>query len=279
MRTPGRCTNTEGCWISASHRNVWIAVGEDFACPNCGGALSPPLPQSRSFVAAKRIAVMGVAASVGLAVLGLGAVKLSTVSWPGRSVLATAANAPGAGPLAAPDTKSAFSRLAEAPSSGKPLTTFAETRVAGEVARARPNSFTSMILASNGGQRVAARPKGPEVIFPTQDAEQAKAKADQETAQRKAAEVAATQMLAAQVTLVSQASLSPGEQMERPVFLPISFGEPPGPETDREPVTLMWRHHALVNLRRSVFLPAPAAAAPASADAIAQICRIPSLLH
>lgn len=42
MRTPGRCPNIEGCWISASAKTVFIPLHDNFACPNCGTVLCPP---------------------------------------------------------------------------------------------------------------------------------------------------------------------------------------------------------------------------------------------
>jgi hypothetical protein len=88
MRTPGRCTNSEGCWISASHRNVWLPLGEEFVCPNCGGNLAAPLAPTRSFRTARRIGAISGVAALGMTVIGLGAVKLSIVSWPGQPVAA-----------------------------------------------------------------------------------------------------------------------------------------------------------------------------------------------
>ena len=123
MRTPGRCTNTEGCWISASHRSVWLSVGEDFVCPNCGGNLSAPLPQTRSFRAVKRAAAFGAIASVSLTVAALGMVKLSTVSWPGQSVAARVVQAPAALLKATFSPKATPVEVAEVPLPVKPPTT------------------------------------------------------------------------------------------------------------------------------------------------------------
>ena len=83
------------------------------------------------------------------------------------------------------------------------------------------------------------------------------------------------------VTLVSRAVLVPDASSERPLVVPISVGRPLGPETDAEPVTRTWHHHSMGAARRSGFLPAPAAATTPQAgpDALAQICRIPSLMH
>jgi hypothetical protein len=42
MNTPGRCTNTEFCWVGNSGRTVHVLLGADFVCPACNGPLRPP---------------------------------------------------------------------------------------------------------------------------------------------------------------------------------------------------------------------------------------------
>jgi hypothetical protein len=46
MRTPGRCSNTLTCWLATSHRDIWVPVGEEFACPVCDSPLHAPPIQS-----------------------------------------------------------------------------------------------------------------------------------------------------------------------------------------------------------------------------------------
>jgi hypothetical protein len=42
MNTPGRCTNTEFCWVGNSGRTVHVLLGADFVCPACNRPLRPP---------------------------------------------------------------------------------------------------------------------------------------------------------------------------------------------------------------------------------------------
>jgi hypothetical protein len=42
MHTPGRCANTESCWIGNSGRTVRVLLGADFVCPACKGRLHAP---------------------------------------------------------------------------------------------------------------------------------------------------------------------------------------------------------------------------------------------
>ena len=303
MRTPGRCTNTEGCWISASHRNVWLSVGEDFVCPNCNSMLSPPLPQTRSLRMVKRAAAYGAAASIGLAVIGAGAVELSRVSWPGQSVAAQVVRAPGVLLASTLHKDSAVqAKLARVQEHEKQLTAAGEGAAALDVVNARPNSAVSMVLASTYNPnkntphaKVASNPahgalppagppaSGPLVWLTTAGdhaaAGAATAASPNGAFDEKVADAAQSLASTGPATQLSQTVLAPGASMERPVVLPISFGAPVGPETDAEPVNMSWHHHGVVAVRASHFLPAAPVAAQASPDAIAQICRIPSLMH
>ena len=283
MRTPGRCTNVEGCWLSASHRNVWLPLGEEFRCPNCGGKLSAPLLQTRSFRGVRRVAAMSAMASLGMTVVALSAVKLSTVSWPGQSVAATVASAPETLIRATFRGKPIKTdELASAKQDAlPPLTAAGEQRSARDVAAAAPNSPLAMQLGSAPAANAASHPT---MIYVARNERRASAGAASgqdggPDAGEQAARAAAAEITGADVT-VSQASLVPSRSPQRPLFMSITFGQPPGPETDAEPVILTWRHHRVVSTRPSGFLPAAQTEArPASADAIAQICRIPSLLH
>ncbi len=42
MHTPGRCTNTETCWVGNAGRTVRVVLGADFVCPACRQPLRPP---------------------------------------------------------------------------------------------------------------------------------------------------------------------------------------------------------------------------------------------
>jgi hypothetical protein len=72
MNTPGRCTNTETCWVGNSGRTVHVLLGNDFVCPACNLPLRPPtlarVPGAR---AARRAGFMlGACALVAAAALG-----------------------------------------------------------------------------------------------------------------------------------------------------------------------------------------------------------------
>ena len=221
-------------------------------------------------------------ASLGVTVVALSAVKLSTVSWPGQSVAATVANVPetliratfGGKPTRTDELASAEQDALP------PLTAAGEQRSARDVAAAAPNSPLGMVLAS----APTSAASHPTMIYVARNERRASAGAASGQdggldAGEQAARAAAAEITGADVT-VSQASLVPSRSPQRPLFMSITFGQPPGPETDAEPVILTWRHHRVVSTRPSGFLPAAQTEVrPASADAIAQICRIPSLLH
>jgi hypothetical protein len=42
MRTPGRCTNHEACWLADGNRDIWVSVADDFTCPVCRTPLEAP---------------------------------------------------------------------------------------------------------------------------------------------------------------------------------------------------------------------------------------------
>jgi Gram-negative bacterial TonB protein C-terminal len=69
MRTPGRCTNHESCWLANGGRDIWVPVGDDFVCPVCAEPLTAPSLQSISM----RSMVGAAAASLALVALAGGA--------------------------------------------------------------------------------------------------------------------------------------------------------------------------------------------------------------
>ncbi len=48
MRTPGRCTNFDTCWLANGQRDIRVMVGDPFVCPACGEALHAPSIESIS---------------------------------------------------------------------------------------------------------------------------------------------------------------------------------------------------------------------------------------
>ncbi len=48
MRTPGRCTNFDTCWLANGQRDIRVMVGDPFVCPACGEPLHAPSIESIS---------------------------------------------------------------------------------------------------------------------------------------------------------------------------------------------------------------------------------------
>ncbi len=306
MRTPGRCTNLEGCWLSASQRDVWVPVGQDFVCSNCGGMLSAPPVRARSFGVAKRAAVLGALATISLGAVAAGAGKLPGMPWLGRSAsLQIASNGHGssAGARAGNGSTSAYPTDESGADIRPP--TLSPDGMSLEAARNQPNSPFAMVLGSTGATRaaklrathgvllsdprpVAARAAaanaGPLVIYtsdrgsaaPVVEVRARPVATTRESLireeQREDAAISA--MHAPLLTLLSHTSLTPHATMQRPVVVPITFGRPPAPETDGEPVGARWRHRNVAKARTG-FLPGPAAPSgqAANVDAIAQSVR------
>jgi hypothetical protein len=262
MRTPGRCSNIEGCWISASQRDVWLAVGEDFTCPNCGGALSAPPGRSMSMQAMKRAAVMGVTATMAVAAVAVVTVKISTLPWSGQTTVLAMTHAPGS-PPAFPSQVQPAQRLAANPA-------LVLTGSQGHATPLSQQRFASSAPAAPAAPAALQRPKtgaapAPVLLYtaasdpaPSPASHNAMQTAASPKVAAPAQQAAAVEadVPAALVTLISQASFVLPPTAQRPVILPISFGRPVGPETDAAPVALHWRHHGLVR-RQSYFLPAP----------------------
>jgi hypothetical protein len=269
MRTPGRCSNIEGCWISASHRDVWLNVGEDFTCPNCGGMLSAPPGRAVQARGMKKAAATATAAAMGIAAVAVATVKLSTLSLTVHPALTAMLNAPSA------MISAAFRRPPELLASLQP-------RPAPD-APPSPVPFMRPVAASrpaDAGSRPADAPapvplyvahnQAPAFV-PNKAATQVAAIATVATAVAPAkppVHVAEAPPPAPFITFVSEAAfVLPPQAKQRPIVLPISFGQPPGPETDAAPVDHRWRYHGLGHTRHTGFLPAPALAN----DAISEI--------
>ena len=74
MRTPGRCTNHESCWLANGGRDIWVPVGDDFVCPVCAEPLTAPSLHSISMrslagAAAGSLALVALAGGAGFGVV------------------------------------------------------------------------------------------------------------------------------------------------------------------------------------------------------------------
>ena len=254
MRTPGRCSNIEGCWISASHRDVWLNVGEDFTCPNCGGMLSAPPGRAVQARGMKKAAATATAAAMGIAAVAVATVKLSTLSLAVHPALTAMLHAPSA------MISAAFHRPPELLGSLQPRP--APDAPPSPVPFLRPGAAPRL---ADAGSRPAnapaavplyvAQPQAPAFV-PNKAATQVATVA---APAKPPVHVAEAPPPAPFITFVSEAAfVLPPQAKQRPVVLPISFGQPPGPETDAAPVDHRWRYHGFSHTRHTGFLPAPA---------------------
>jgi hypothetical protein len=94
MRTPGRCSNTLTCWLATSHRDIWVPVGEEFACPVCDSPLHAPPIQSVTARHRGYTTLASAALIVMSGLAGFGVMRL--VSPPPSTVVAS--RAPGTVP-------------------------------------------------------------------------------------------------------------------------------------------------------------------------------------
>ena len=269
MRTPGRCSNIEGCWISASHRDVWLNVGEDFTCPNCGSMLSAPPGRAVHARGVRKAAFTATATAMGIAAAAVAAVKLSTLTLSGQPALTAMLHAPAAvmsamfrtqptllailQPRPAPDRPAMpvpFMRPATAP---QPANT--------QFANGKPAPGT--VEAPAPVLLYTANPPVPAATKPA-----IQVAANQPPAPKAAAPEAPPP--APYITFVSEAAfVLPPMTKQRPVILPISFGRPVAPETDAEPADRRWRHHGFFHTRHTGFLPPPGSAS--GEDAVSEI--------
>src|SRR5271165_3067911 len=93
MRTPGRCTNHDDCWLANGGRDIWVPVGDDFVCPVCAAPLTAPSLQAIS----TRSLAVAAAASLALVALaggaGFGLVQAITYATHGTQAQLTAMRA------------------------------------------------------------------------------------------------------------------------------------------------------------------------------------------
>src|SRR5271165_6939928 len=106
MRTPGRCTNHDDCWLANGGRDIWVPVGDDFVCPVCAAALTAPSLQAistRSLAAAAAASLALVALAGGA---GFGLVRALTFTPAGSHTQLTAMH------TASPKTRAAVQAAA-----------------------------------------------------------------------------------------------------------------------------------------------------------------------
>lgn len=267
MRTPGRCTNMEGCWISASHRDVWISIGEAFTCPNCQSVLTPPPARAVSFRGLRRAAATGVAISMGLAAVGVGAVKLSSSAWTGQHSAVAMLQAPSRAihnAIFGTGTETRLAAVIPGTTGGKGMPAAARSMGA-----ARTESVAAVALAPARNAVAVSRVNAPVLLFAAVPDRQPSHEASARTAHA----AAEAPVPAAFVTLISQAAFVVPPSRQRPVILPISFGRPVAPEDAAPPVSLRWRHHGFGRAQPSGFLPGPVSEAVAEAGTGATVIR------
>jgi hypothetical protein len=277
MRTPGRCTNLEGCWISASHRDVWLSIGEDFVCPNCGGNLSAPPKSAVSFRGLKQAALTGVALTMGLAAVAVAGVKIATVVRSHKPAVVALLRRPGSllqGNVLVKHAAPVVSAAAGPPAplqlaapAARPVTL--RTQLASVAAwrsqqpglTAAPASHDAVHDATGATDHVAPPRSAPILLYA---AAPEKPTAPREPATDQVAAGTDRIMAPALITLVSEARFVLPPISQQILVLPISFGRPLAPEDASEPVTKRWHHHGLANMRHSGFLPGPPGSDPAS---------------
>jgi len=76
MRTPGRCTNHDHCWLGNARRDVWVPVDHEFVCPVCATPLKAPPIQSISARGTGRAGVTSLALLLVASAAGFGAIRL-----------------------------------------------------------------------------------------------------------------------------------------------------------------------------------------------------------
>jgi hypothetical protein len=247
MRTPGRCTNLEACWLANGGRDVWVAVGDEFVCPVCGAPLKAPTLHAismRSLAAATAasLVLVGLAGGAGFGLVrGLRALPhgVQTAMLAQRSH-----KMPAHWPVAAPMLATG---VAKVPAPTIAATAAPQTMVA---TRAQASVVPAPAPAVHMAAFASVAPRTKAGLSPAM----ARAVAQESVAQSvmapvRAAPLGASPMAAA---VVAQAMMRP----QRPLVLPISFGRPVAPEDDQAERSTRWHHHA-PPVRHTGFLPGP----------------------
>jgi hypothetical protein len=248
MRTPGRCTNFETCWLANGRRDIRVMIGDPFVCPACGEPLQAPSIESISasgIAGAVAVSLALIAAAGGA---GFGAVRLAQTSN-----LTTVAKL-----MYAPGPRSPLPRLATATN---PLSAPAQ-RTATAVAQADQ-------LERLGEAAIRTAPAPAEVLASippatfAPEATPAPEMAVQSLPPPLPPHLPGTSNPTGKVIVVSA-------EPHRQLKLPISFGRPVAPEDDVPARSAHWRHHSIGFGRRTGFLPAPSWSAE-DASAVEQV--------
>ncbi len=219
----------------------------------------------------KRAAMTGVAASMAVAAVAVVTVKVSAMSWSGQPAMIATMHAglsASSGHRQPAPVQVATAAPSLSPASSQPSIAPAPRPAAAPSALRQ----TRQLAASAPVLLYTAAPSAP-IQAPESHRDPAMGSDNVQSAANAVAPSEDRDVPPVLVTLLSEAAfvLKPSEQ--RPIVLPISFGQPPAPETDAAPADRRWHHHGLLNARHSYFLPAP------PIDAVSAICRTPSMLH
>jgi len=246
MRSPGRCTNHETCWLGNGQRTIQIAIADPFCCPICGAAMVPPPIEA----IAQRSIHRAIATSL-ILILAAGGSGFGLVK--GLRMISMGVPAPAARP----------SLAARVPARAKPQV---------QMAAAVPSSAQTARLAAPPPAIPVPAPIKVAAALPTQlsptqyiqhafvPAQSAAPKAtDPKAADPRALDIVELAMRQLHTPLphiliatnVSQEPLRAAQQ-------PISFGRPVPPEDDAPPRLNRWRYRPVVPVpHRTEFLPAP----------------------
>jgi len=166
MRTPGRCTNHDHCWLGNARRDVWVAVDQAFLCPVCGTKLIAPPVQTMARKGMARTAAAGASVLVLAALAGFAVVRItgSLVRPPPGQIAATAAMKP-ARRLSA--TQPATAHAAVQPPAASVLATKTITPVAPPGLETTGETAARMLLTQAKLAAPAGRaPAQPRLILP-----------------------------------------------------------------------------------------------------------------
>jgi hypothetical protein len=156
MRTPGRCTNFETCWLANGRRDIRVLVGDAFVCPACGEALHAPSIESISangIVGALAISLAMVATAGGA---GYGVVRIAQTTGRTNTNIA-ALHAPAQQPQIAAAVAATTPKIAAAPLS--------ETALGQAQIRNNPVEQRQLIELAASVPALRVDPSVPAVVF------------------------------------------------------------------------------------------------------------------
>lgn len=266
MRTPGRCTNFETCWLANGRRDIRVMVGDPFVCPACGEPLHAPSIESISAsgiagAVAVSLALVAAAGGAGFSAVRLAqTTDLTTVAalimrapvQPAQRLAMQAKTLPG--PEHHGD-EPAFS--SSGVSTAPPAAPHAPV-VVGSAASSAPASASSPTMQPLGATPIHVAPApvaelasiAPATFVPDATAPRVAVAEDQflQPPQMQPPHLPGPVTPTGKVIVVSA-------EPHRQLTLPISFGRPKAPEDDTPARSAHWRHHAIGLERRTGFLP------------------------